>query len=180
MGTIHLVSTLKFLSTCLTPPVPPQPLKVETNFHAFNTASVPGGPLSDLSWLDDLNVGDCVDGQPPNGDWEISIIDAISPTRTEVSITWSTGMQEWLSLEERPLRIAKFGVMTDAMSTNGGAVPTAPPGIGMSAYAQTSPAPPAAPLLSEADMAWRLGLRAGDLLDAKDKSGVWYQVRATT
>lgn len=45
----------------------------------------------DLSWINLLSAGDCIDGKRPDGDWEIVIIDEMSPVGTEINVTWSTG-----------------------------------------------------------------------------------------
>jgi hypothetical protein len=45
------------------------------------------------------------------GEWEIVIVENISPTHTEVEIIWGSGAKEWLSLEDST-RIANFQTMT--------------------------------------------------------------------
>jgi hypothetical protein len=45
----------------------------------------------DQSWTSSLAVGDCLDGQSPTGDWEIIVVDDLSPVGTEIYTTWSSG-----------------------------------------------------------------------------------------
>jgi hypothetical protein len=47
--------------------------------------------LGDQSWTSSLVIGDCLDGQSPTGDWEIIVIDEMSPVGTEIYISWSSG-----------------------------------------------------------------------------------------
>jgi hypothetical protein len=128
-----------------------------------------------MSWADALVAGDCVDGKAPSGDWEIAIIDEMSPTGTEISVTWSTGINEWVSLDSG--RFAKFGTKSGVGDDNDAPVPiTPPPSVavtgGAAAGTQNTP------VMTAEGKAWREGLKAGDLIDARDKSGFWYQVHS--
>lgn len=54
---------------------------------------------------------------------------------------------------------------------------TMAPGGGDGASAQGSGHDNGGAVVDVTDTAWKDGLRAGDLVDAQDASGVWYQVR---
>jgi hypothetical protein len=49
------------------------------------------GSSLDQSWTTSLCVTDCIDGKSPTGDWEIIVIDEMSPVGTEINVTWSSG-----------------------------------------------------------------------------------------
>ena len=135
----------------------------------------------DTSWMEVLMEGECIDGKAPSGDWEIAIIDAVSPTGTELSVTWSTGVQEWLSIETSAHRIARFGSKSGVDPYGGAEPPSSSETTGAAAGASDNGATGAGTgsgaSLSTEEVLWRENLRAGDLIDARDKSGFWYQVR---
>lgn len=132
----------------------------------------------DNSWMEALVSGDCIDGKAPSGDWEIAIIDEISPTGTEISVTWSTGVHEWVSLDSG--RVAQFNTKSgvdlseidtpDPLPTPHSNTSVGATGTAISEGVQN------ALLITAESRIWRGGLKAGDLIDARDKSGFWYQV----
>ena len=78
------------------------------------------------------------------------------------------GNPEWLRLDDNP-RLAKFGMKTGV--------------YGDSLQDQETPPAPSLPTVDEItglsqdeDYNWRAALGVGNLVDAKDKTGNWYQV----
>eukprot|EP01041_Mallomonas_annulata_P001787 gene1787-3470_t len=89
--------------------------------------------VDDDSWKQVIGTDSCFDGYSPAGLWEMVCVEEISPTRTEVRVSWSTGEQEWLSLSNDD-RVAPFdtrsNLSTESNSTDTTASTTPSTGTG--------------------------------------------------
>jgi hypothetical protein len=91
-------------------------VKAPSAVNSTSSNNAPPKADVDMLWTDSLVAGDCVDGKAPSGDWETAIIGEISPSGTEISVTWSTGINEWVSLDSG--RFAKFGTKCGVSDDN--------------------------------------------------------------
>jgi len=141
---------------------PRQPFYLEHGFPRGELKMSKTGPIfsNHNNWREGLVMGDCVDGLSPSGKWELVVIDGVSKDGREVHITWSSGECESLSVDNIN-RIAKYGTRT---------------GVGLRKELAQTISSTFTPQVENASITSCIGsVKQGDLIDAKDRSGIWYQ-----
>ena len=89
--------------------------------------------------------------------------------------------REWLSFEKHRHRIATFGTMSSISSSTSATEPTSSVGGGDGLGLGLDNGSGDAVLdVTDADNVWKAALGAGDLIDARDGTGMWYQVSHLT
>jgi hypothetical protein len=80
--------------------------------------------------------------------------------------------RDWLSFERDRHRMANFGTRSVSGGTAVAPDPT-PTSLDQESHGHGN----GSTVVDVTDTAWKEGLQAGDLVDAQDSTGVWYQVR---
>jgi hypothetical protein len=130
-------------------------------------------PVVDQQFLDELNMDDVVDYFGASNTWETGTVASFRNNRSEIEIlNVQTEKKEWLSLEHDGHRIAP------ACTKIGESGPDATSPINTIAEVIASASEPAVDG-GIVDVAWLSQLGVGNLVDVKNKSGNWYQVKCT-
>ncbi len=121
--------------------------------------------MHDPSFLDSLEIGSCIDCFRGTNRWEIAIIEKFSDVRTECEVAFADEERQWISLSDYG-RFAPFGTKTGL--TNPSTASTINSASTITAEVPTILSPPEIPLTTVPSI--------GDLVDARNNQGIWYQV----
>eukprot|EP01031_Cornospumella_fuschlensis_P040522 gene40522-49393_t len=138
---------------------PLQPLYMKLNTYRGPRNQGPISPYQQL--IGGLSEGSCIDCLV-NGQWQVGIIERFSEFRTEFEVSLaSDGSKLWMSVERDSGRIAAFGTQT------GLSEPSSAPQLQLSQQSVLG-------LFNDARVMTSVPPEA-TLIDAQDKTGVWYQ-----
>eukprot|EP01035_Chromulina_nebulosa_P018175 gene18175-23833_t len=130
----------------------------------------------DENFKNSIEVGNCLDCLNENNEWEIALVEELSPTHTEIHIFWMTSeKREWISFESGAHRIAPFSTKVKGLAVEDSTSGTT--------FISNENIDPKTAAISEnqhndfnlIEDSWKFHVDIGDLIDVKDPFGVWYQ-----